>query len=164
MKIVRELLANKSRDVWSVGPKATVYEALTLMGEKEVGALIVVEEGKVAGIISERDYARKVALRGKTARETIVEEIMTPAEEMHRVKPETTIADCMVVITGKRVRHLPVFEGNRVVGLVSIGDVLKSFHRRAGGFDRAAEQLHSREVCVVMAPFSLPWQQLPKAP
>ena len=127
MKIVRELLANKRGDVWSVGPKATVYEALTLMGEKEVGALMVMSEGKVAGIISERDYARKVALRGKTARETIVDEIMTPAVEMHRVKPETTIADCMVVITGKRVRHLPVFDGNRVVGLVSIGDVLKSF-------------------------------------
>jgi CBS domain-containing protein len=127
MNIVRELLANKIGDVWSIGPKATVYEALTLMGEKEVGALMVMDGGKVAGIISERDYARKVALRGKTARETIVDEIMTPAAEMHRVKPDTTIADCMVVITGKRVRHLPVFDGNRVVGLVSIGDVLKSF-------------------------------------
>jgi CBS domain-containing protein len=126
MKTVRELLGNKSKEVWSIGPKATVYEALALMGKKEVGALMVMGKGKVAGIISERDYARKVALKGKTARETAVEEIMTPAGEMYGVKPDTTIEDCMVLITGKRVRHLPVFDGRRVVGLVSIGDVLKS--------------------------------------
>ncbi len=78
------------------------------------------------GILSERDYARKVILKGKTSRETLVEEIMTPYEKMYTVKPDTSVEDCMVVITGKRVRHLPVFEGDKFVGLVSIGDVVKS--------------------------------------
>jgi CBS domain-containing protein len=126
MKTVLDLLANKSKDIWSVGPKATVYEALALMGEKEIGALMVMNEGKVVGIISERDYARKVALRGKTARETTAEEIMTQIDEVYGVGPETTIEDCMVIITRKKIRHLPVFEGNKIVGVISIGDVLNS--------------------------------------
>jgi CBS domain-containing protein len=97
------------------------------MGEKEIGSVMVVDENeKVVGILSERDYARKVILRGKTSRETLVEEIMTPFEKMYTVKPETSVEDCMVLITGKRIRHLPVFEGDKFVGLVSIGDVVKS--------------------------------------
>ncbi len=126
MKTVSELLANKSKDIWFVGPKATVYEALALMGEKEIGALMVMNEGKVVGIISERDYARKVALKGKTARETIAEEIMTQIDEVYGVAPETTIEDCMVIITRKKIRHLPVFDHNKIVGVISIGDVLNS--------------------------------------
>ena len=126
MKTVSELLANKSKDIWSVGPKATVYEALALMGEKEIGALMVMNDGKVVGIISERDYARKVALKGKTARETIAEEIMTQIDEVYGVGPETTIEDCMVIITRKKIRHLPVFDHNKIVGVISIGDVLNS--------------------------------------
>jgi CBS domain-containing protein len=127
MRIVRDMLHNKKADIWSIGPKATVFEALTLMGEKEVGALVVMDEASnMVGIVSERDYARKIALLGKTSKETAVEDIMTPVADIYKVKPETTVEDCMVLITAKKIRHLPVFEGNNFVGLVSIGDVVKS--------------------------------------
>jgi CBS domain-containing protein len=127
MGTVRDLLKNKKKDIYSIGPKATVFEALTLMGEKEIGALMVVDDASsVVGIISERDYARKVSLKGKTSKDTLVEEVMTPVSDMYRVKPENTVEDCMVLITAKKVRHLPVFEGGSFVGLVSIGDVVKS--------------------------------------
>jgi CBS domain-containing protein len=126
MKTVKEIMKIKPKDVWSVSPKATVFDALKLMGEKEVGALMVIDDnGKVAGILSERDYARKIMLKGKTSRETPVEEIMTPMSSMYTVKLENTIDDCMVIITGKRIRHLPVFDGDKFLGLISIGDVVK---------------------------------------
>jgi CBS domain-containing protein len=124
---VRELLKSKKPDIWSIGLKATVFDALVLMGEKEIGALVVMDEtGEVAGIISERDYARKVSLKGKTSKDTLVEEVMTPVADMYRVKPETTVEDCMVLITAKKIRHLPAFEGDKFVGIISIGDVVKS--------------------------------------
>ncbi|HBA53917.1 MAG TPA: histidine kinase, partial [Syntrophorhabdus aromaticivorans] len=127
MKTVKDLLKNKTKEVWSIQPKAAVFDALKLMAEKTVGCLMVKDEaGKIAGIISERDYARKVILQGRTSRETRVEEIMTPAAEMFTVKPDTSVDDCMVLITGKRIRHLPVFDGDTFAGLVSIGDVVKS--------------------------------------
>jgi CBS domain-containing protein len=124
MKTVKDILKNKNqKEVWSVQPKATVFEALSLMGEKEIGALMVIDEkGKVAGIISERDYARKVILKGKASRETAVKEIMTPTDQMYTVKPETTVDDCMVLITGKHIRHIPVFDNEKFVGVISIGD------------------------------------------
>ncbi|MCX5811411.1 MAG: CBS domain-containing protein [Proteobacteria bacterium] len=126
MRTVKEILKIKSKDVWSVSSKATVFEALKLMGEKEIGAVMVMDDnGKVAGIISERDYARKIILKGKTSRETPVEEIMTPMSSMYTVKLDNTIDDCMVIITGKRIRHLPVFDGDKFLGLISIGDVVK---------------------------------------
>jgi CBS domain-containing protein len=126
MKTVKEILKVKSKDVWSVSPKATVFEALKLMGEKEIGAVMVIDDNKkVVGIISERDYARKIILKGKTSRETPVEEIMTPISKMFTVKLDNTIEDCMVIITGKRIRHLPVFDGDKFLGLISIGDVVK---------------------------------------
>ena len=127
MMTVREILKNKNKEVWSITPKATVFDALKLMGEKEVGALMVIDENsKVCGIISERDYARKVILRGKSSRETAVEEIMTPFENMYTVKPSNNSEECMVLITAKKIRHLPVFEGDAFVGVISIGDVVKS--------------------------------------
>lgn len=127
MKTVRDLLKEKKKQIASISPKATVFEALKIMGEREIGSVMVIDEkGKVCGILSERDYARKVILQGKTSRETLVEEIMTPFERMYTVKPETPVEDCMVLITGKRIRHLPVFDGDKFVGLVSIGDVVKS--------------------------------------
>ena len=127
MQTVKDLLKERKKEVISVQPKATVFEALKIMGEKEIGSVMVMDQkGKVIGILSERDYARKVILKGKTSRETLVEEIMTPFDKMYTVKPETSVEDCMVVITGKRVRHLPVFDGDKFVGLVSIGDVVKS--------------------------------------
>jgi CBS domain-containing protein len=127
MKSVKEVLKAKTKEVWSILPYDTVYDALKLMGEKQIGALIVMNEhGRVAGIISERDYARKVILKGKTSKETKVEEIMTPASEMFAVSPDHTVEDCMILMTGKHVRHLPVFENNQFVGVVSIGDAVKS--------------------------------------
>lgn len=128
MRTVRDILNSKrSTEVYSIGPKATVFEALTMMGEKQIGAVIVKDNaGNVVGIITERDYARKIPLQGKVSRETAVEEIMTPRSNLYTVKPETTADDCMVLITGKKIRHLPVFDGDTFVGLVSIGDLVKS--------------------------------------
>jgi CBS domain-containing protein len=128
MKTVKDILKNKNqKDIWSVQPKATVFEALALMGEKGIGALMVIDEkGKVAGIISERDYARKVILKGKASRETAVKEIMTPVDQMYTVKPETSVDDCMVLITGKHIRHIPVFDNEKFIGIISIGDIVKS--------------------------------------
>jgi len=127
MKSVREVLKAKKKEVWSILPYVSVYDALKLMGEKQIGALMVIDDqGNVAGIISERDYARKVILKGKTSKETKVEEIMTPASEMFAVKPENSVEECMILMTGKHVRHLPVFEKDKFIGVVSIGDVVKS--------------------------------------
>jgi CBS domain-containing protein len=127
MQRVRDLLKSKTKEVWSISPKSTVFEALKIMGEKEIGALMVMDKkGKVVGIITERDYARKVILKGKNSRETLVSEIMTPSGKMYTVTPDTLVEDCMVLITGKRIRHVPVFDGGQYVGLISIGDVVKS--------------------------------------
>jgi CBS domain-containing protein len=127
MKSLREILKTKTKEVWSILPYATVFDALKLMGEKKIGALMVIDDkGKVAGIISERDYARKVILKGKASKDTKVEEIMTPASEMFAVKPENSVEECMILMTGKHVRHLPVFEKDKFIGVVSIGDVVKS--------------------------------------
>ena len=127
MNTAKEILKNKSKEIWSVTPDNTVFEALTLMGEKEIGALMVIDNNaKVQGIISERDYARKIILLGKTSRDTKVSEIMTPVDKMFTVKPDTTVEDCMVLITAKRIRHIPVFDNDQLVGLISIGDVVKS--------------------------------------
>jgi CBS domain-containing protein len=124
MKTVRDLLRVKGGATWSIAPAATVYEALALMAEKDVGALLVLEAGNLVGIVSERDYARKVALRGKTSRETPVREIMTA--RVVWVRPEQTIEECMSLMTNKRIRHLPVLEGERLIGVISIGDVVKA--------------------------------------
>jgi CBS domain-containing protein len=97
------------------------------MAEKEIGAVMVMDKkNKVVGILTERDYARKIILKGKTSLKTTVKEIMTPAAKMYTVKPDTSIEDCMVLMTGKHIRHVPVFDGIKFVGLISIGDVVKS--------------------------------------
>ena len=120
---IRRVLAQRpEREVWSVRQNATVFDALKLMAEKDVGALLVIEDGKLRGIISERDYARKVILVGKTSRETLVEEIMSPSPIS--ADPGSTVDDCMRIMTENRVRHLPVLDGSRVVGIVSIGDLV----------------------------------------
>ncbi|MEN6359726.1 MAG: CBS domain-containing protein [Smithella sp.] len=107
----------------TISPKATVYEALEKMSEKDIGALVVMENKKVVGIISERDYARKIILHGKTSKQTLVKEVMSA--HLFSVTPDTSVEDAMVLMTGKHVRHLPVFEKNKFVGIISIGDVLK---------------------------------------
>ncbi|MFQ5854938.1 MAG: CBS domain-containing protein [Anaerolineae bacterium] len=124
MKTVRHILHTKGRAVWSVAPDTTVYEALQLMAEKNVGALLVLEAEKVAGIFSERDYARKVALKGKSSKDTPVREIMT--SKVVYVRPDQTIEECMALMTDKHIRHLPVLEDNQLVGIISIGDVVKA--------------------------------------
>ncbi len=127
MKTVQDLLTEKGAAVWSISPKAKVFDALKLMSEKQIGALMVMDEkGEVAGIITERDYARKIILLGKTSKETAVAEIMTPADKMYYIKPSNSVEECMVLMTGKHVRHLPVCDGGKFAGLVSIGDVVKS--------------------------------------
>jgi CBS domain-containing protein len=128
MLYTRDLLKKKKqKQIWSVRDKASVFEALKIMADKQVGALMVMNsKGKVVGIITERDYARKIILLGKASKSTKVEEIMTPAEKMYHVKPETSTDDCMVLITAKRIRHLPVFEADKFVGLISIGDLVRA--------------------------------------
>jgi len=122
MSTVRQLLRDKQPEVWTIGPEASVYEALELMADKDIGALPVLERGRLVGIFSERDYARKVVLRGKTSRETTVGELMT--QVVFYVTPEQTIEECLALMTEKRVRHLPVLEGMRLTGVVSIGDAV----------------------------------------
>ena len=123
MSTVRELLTIKGHDIWSIAPQAMAYEALQLMSEKDVGALLVVVKGKLVGIFSERDYARKVVLEGRSSRDTQVAQLMS--HEVLYVGPQNTTEDCMALMTAKRVRHLPVMENNRLIGIVTIGDVVK---------------------------------------
>lgn len=123
MKTVRQLLRTKGHEVWSVAPETMVYDALKLMADKGVGALVVVEAGQVVGIISERDYARKVSLQGKSDRTTAVKEIMTT--RVVYVRPEQSTEECMALMTDKRIRHLPVLDDNQLIGVISIGDVVK---------------------------------------
>ena len=124
MKQISDLLKHKGRDVWSLSPDATVYEAIDQMAQKEVGALLVMEGEKLVGIISERDYARKVFLKGKSSKDTQVREIMS--YPVICATPELTVEKTMTLLTEKRIRHLPVVMGEKVVGVVSIGDVVRA--------------------------------------
>ena len=119
---IRSVLEHKGGNVWSVPPSASVYDALAMMGEKQVGALLVMEDAKLVGILSERDYARKVILKGRSSKDTPVGEIMT--SPVKYVTPQETVDECMRIMTASRVRHLPVVEEERVVGIVSIGDLV----------------------------------------
>jgi CBS domain-containing protein len=123
MKTVQQLLESKRYSVVSVAPSTTVLDALKVMAEKEIGAVIVIDGEHLVGIFSERDYARKVVLQGKASKDTPVREIMT--ERVVCVRPEQSIEDCMGLMTDKRIRHLPVLEHKKVIGVVSIGDVVK---------------------------------------
>jgi CBS domain-containing protein len=117
-----EILSQKGSQVWSISPDASVFDAIELMSEKNVGALPVMQAGKLLGIISERDYTRKVALKGKASKQTLVKEIMfTPVIS---ATLEHTVEDCMRIMTENRIRHVPVVDGDRMVGIVSIGDLV----------------------------------------
>jgi CBS domain-containing protein len=125
MSKIQDLLASKGSEVWSLGPSHSVYQAIEMMALKGVGALTVLsDEGQLIGIISERDYARKVILQGKSSKSTKVSEIMT--REVIYVDPENRVEECMALMTAKRVRHLPVLLGGKLVGMVSVGDLVKS--------------------------------------
>lgn len=124
MTTVRQLLQQKAPEVWSIGPDATVYEAIGLMAAKNIGSLLVIADEKLVGIITERHYSRKVALRGKTSPDTAVKDIMET--QVVYVRPEQTVEECMALMNAKRVRHLPVLEGGKVIGVISIGDLVKS--------------------------------------
>ena len=123
MHRVHHIIADKGRDVWSIDPDASVYDAIEVMAEKNVGALVVIENDKLAGIISERDYARKVILEGKASKETAVRDIMVT--KVICVRPDQSIDDCMSIMTEKRIRHLPVMHEGQLGGMITLGDVVK---------------------------------------
>lgn len=124
MRTITDLLRNKGNDVYSIEPDATVFDAITLMAEKEIGALLVMNGGELVGILSERDYARKVILKGKSSRDTAVRDIMT--SRVLCIAPDRSVDECMAVMTENRIRHLPVLEESNVIGVVSLGDLVKA--------------------------------------
>jgi CBS domain-containing protein len=123
-KSVKEILSEKGYEVWTISPETTVFDALKSMSEKGVGALVVLDNQEVVGVFSERDYARKVILEGKSSKDLPVQEIMT--RRVVFVKPENTTDECMALMTDKHIRHLPVIEDDELVGIISIGDVVKA--------------------------------------
>lgn len=123
MTNVEKLLEFKGNETWSVAPQATVYEALQKMLEKDTGAVLVIDEGNLVGIFTERDYARKLILKGRFSRDTAVRDLMT--QDVLYVEPQNSIEDCMLLMTNNRVRHLPVINGKQLVGIVTIGDVVR---------------------------------------
>lgn len=124
MLTVRDVLKTKGVDIWSISPQATAFEALKIMSDKDIGAVIVLDKDHVVGIFSERDYARKVILKGKSSKETSVGEIM--AKQFYHITPDKPIEECMALMTKTRSRHMPIFENNKLIGLISIGDVVNA--------------------------------------
>ncbi|MCU7816584.1 MAG: CBS domain-containing protein [Candidatus Thiodiazotropha sp. (ex Rostrolucina anterorostrata)] len=124
MHTVNQLLQSKGFDVVTIDLNASVFEALKLMAEKGIGSLVVLENGDVAGLFSERDYARNIILKGRTSKETRVEEIMT--RHVIVIKPQQSVEECMAIMTDKRVRHLPVMQDEKLIGIISIGDLVKA--------------------------------------
>lgn len=123
MGTVRDILNSKGNTTFSITPGTTVYHALEIMFEKNVSSLVILDDGRLAGIFTERDYCRKIALKGRSSRETLVGEIMT--EKVITVTPESTIDRCMQVMTENFIRHIPVWENDKLMGIVSIGDLVK---------------------------------------
>ncbi len=119
--IINEILAHKNSELWSISPDATVFEAIQMMADRNIGALPVIAAGKLLGVVSERDYTRKVALKGKSSKETRVREILAVPVI---ASPSDTVEECMKLMTTHRVRHLPILQGDQVIGLVSIGDLV----------------------------------------
>lgn len=146
MRTLKQLLAGKPQAIHSIGPDASVFEALSLMAEHDVGAVMVFEAGKVAGILTERDYARKGILTGRLSKDTAVREIMTP--EVIFANFDKSIEECMAIMTGGRFRHLPVMEGGRLIGIVSMRDLV----REIIDFQRHTIEDLRRDMITVMTP------------
>ncbi|MCL4722618.1 MAG: CBS domain-containing protein [Gammaproteobacteria bacterium] len=124
MKRIKHILDEKGHDVWSVAPDDTVYEAVRVLAERQIGALLVMESGRLVGIVTERDYARKLILEGRSSRETLVRDVMT--RRVLCVSADRTIEECMSLMTEQRARHLPVLDHKQVIGVISIGDLVKA--------------------------------------
>ena len=124
MTTVKSVLHTKGNNIYSIAPEATVFDALKIMAEKNIGALLVMQQEKVVGIFSERDYARKIVLKGESSHTTAIKDVMTSG--VLSVNPEQSIDECMALMTNKHVRHLPVLENGNLIGLISIGDVVKA--------------------------------------
>jgi CBS domain-containing protein len=121
---IGSILGKKRKEIWFVAPQASVYEAIAVMAEKSIGAVLVIADQRLVGIVSERDYARKVILKGRSSKETMVQEIMT--RDLIIVSPENTVDECMRIMTERRIRHLPVLDRGKLVGIVSIGDLVNA--------------------------------------
>ncbi|MEN8264646.1 MAG: CBS domain-containing protein [Nitrospirota bacterium] len=124
MMKISDVLQSKSKDIWTVHSRETAYYALEIMAEKNIGALLVIDEEKIVGIFSERDYARKVILKGKSSRESSVKELMT--KEVYSISPEKSVEECLALMTAAQCRHMPVIENDKLVGFVSMGDVVNA--------------------------------------
>ena len=124
MRRVKEILASKGNDIWSISPDKSVYDAIHLLAEKEIGALLVMQGDQLVGVISERDYARQIILKGKSSRETKVADIMTT--KVTTAEPGQDIGECMALMNDRRIRHLPILESGEVVGVLSIGDLIRA--------------------------------------
>ncbi len=142
MASVKQVLQRKGHDVWSVGPETSVYDAIEVMADKEVGALVVTEGDTLVGVFTERDYARKIALQGRSSRDTKIKEIMT--SRVAYVRPQQSVAECMTLMTEKRIRHLPVMDGEKLLGIISIGDLVKSIIEEQQHVIEQLEQYISR--------------------
>lgn len=127
MKKVKHILEQKGRRIFTVNPEMRVYEAIRVMGENNIGSVLVMDGEQMVGILTERDYARKVVLQGKFSANTFVHEIMTPHPGLYTVTPDDSIESCMQIMTNNKVRHLPVLENGQLLGLVSIGDVVSLY-------------------------------------
>jgi CBS domain-containing protein len=123
MATVKQLLESKDNHVWSISPETTVFEGLQFMAEKNIGALLVTRDDKLVGIFSERDYARKVILKGKTSKDTTIGELMT--REVVYTTPEDSLDECMALMTAKHIRHLPILNNDKLIGLLTLGDLVK---------------------------------------
>ena len=134
---VESVLGEKKASIWSIAPDATVYDALVLMAEKEIGSLLVMSGNRLVGLISERDYARKIILMGRSSKETTVEEVM--AGDPVTVSPRDTVSECMQLMTDHRRRHLPVVDASRVIGILSIGDLVNWIVKSQ---EQTIQQLH----------------------
>ena len=142
MASVRQILQSKGHDIWSIGPELSVYDAIEMMAREEVGALVVLDGETLVGVLSERDYARKVVLQGRSSRDTKIKEIMTTRVVFAR--PDQSVQDCMAMMTDKRIRHLPVMDGDELLGVISIGDLVKSIIEEQQHVIEQLEQYISR--------------------